>query len=203
MPDAPLFICGAPRSGTSLTALAFEACGIWAGKTTRLGENTAIKNKVLKPMLRAGGMDERALTSFVDVGAGPRWIRNTVLGVLEQQGYQGGPWLFKDVKLVFCWRSWAEAFPEAVWATVWRSPPDILDSFDRWDLTKPEGFDGPRIITEHHRRALRIPGPRLHPSRMIAGDVELYRAVCERMGIEWNAEAVAAVVSPENFHAAA
>lgn len=205
--ERPLLIAGCPRSGTSLTALAFQACGIWAGAVTSLGENSRIKNEVLKPALRAGGMDDIAVRSFADVTANPAAIRKGVRGVLEREGWDGGPWLFKDVKLVFCWRSWADAFPLAQWVTVWRDPEAILESFGRWGLARGLAayFDGRRIIREHHERAAQIPATKLYPDRLLNGPAcyydRDYAHVAELMGVDWAWAAVADVVDPHRYHA--
>lgn len=199
--DAPLLIAGCPRSGTSLTSHAFAACGMWRGHCNSLGENVALKQQVLKPQLRAGGMDPIAVSSFADVEADPQQLRRQVEGVLDRQGYQGGPWLFKDVKLVFVWQSWDQAFPGAQWVTVWREPEAILASFDRWGLaTSRPGFDGRRIIREHHDRARQIPGIHVYPDDLFCGDHSQYRQVCEDIGVEWDLAAVRKAVDPDRYH---
>lgn len=202
MIGAPLLIAGCPRSGTSLTSRAFMASGVWAGGVTSLAENGSLKMSVLKPILRAGGMDDLGLRSFADCDADPAWIRASVERIITAQGYKGGPWLFKDVKLVFCWRAWADAFPDATWATVWRGPEQILASFDRWAMRGRVSFDGERVVREHHSRAEQIPAMRLYPDALFDGDDSAYLAVCERVGVTWDRDAVASVVDPDRYHAA-
>lgn len=197
----PLFITGCPRSGTSLTTYAFKACGMWAGKTTTQCENHRIREHILKPMLRNGGMDPIALRSWADITEGdPDRLRSAVLQELRKQGYTGGPWLYKDVKLVFCWRVWKEAFPEAVWVTVWRSPEAIVESFGRWGLSANVEFDHERVVKEHHDRAGRIPSLDVFPDDLLKGDDSRYRFVANRLGITWDPDAVAEVVDPERYH---
>lgn len=195
----PLLITGCPRSGTSLTAAVFAATGFWEGKTTRNHENAEIKSRVVKPVLEKGGMDRAALTSFADCDASPYWIRRNVVGVLKAQGYSGGPWLFKDVKLVFQWRAWAEAFPGAQWVTVWRPPTAIVESIrERWAMTDRYDFDAEAVVREHHSRAreiareldLSVP---LFPNGLIRGDAKPYQRVAERMGVGWDPAALRAV----------
>lgn len=198
----PLFIVGAPRSGTSLTAHAFRACGVWAGHVSSLCEHVELKNEVLKPMLRAGGMDDVALRSFADVSADPELLRARVEKILLVNHYpkDGRPWMFKDVKLVFCWRSWAAAFPDAVWVYVWRQPGAVIESFGRWLMNVK--FDGPRVVEEHQSRALQIPDVRvLSPDLLMSGDSAAYEAVADAIGVPWDPAAVAGAVDPRRFHA--
>lgn len=203
----PLLIAGCPRSGTSLTAHAFRACGAWTGKTNSLCEDVRLKQEVLKPQLRAAGMDPIAVQSFADVEEwDARKLRGLVLGILRRQGWGGeGVWMFKDVKLVFAWRAWAEAFPEALWVTVWRPVEEILESFSRWPLARgTPGFDGRRVVRQHHTRARKLAeGVELHrrlePVELFRGDDAGYRDVCHVLGLEWDREAVRRVVDPSRF----
>lgn len=205
MVEPPLLITGAPRSGTSLTAHAFRACGAWVGKTTTQCENGRIREDVLKPILREGGMDELALRSFADVEGDPGEVRKRVAEILEAQGYDGGPWLYKDAKLVFCWRTWDEAFPRATWVTVWRPPTEIVASFGRWGLSKKIDFDGDRVVREHQSRARELyierPGRSFVaiPRRLIEGVEDQYRRIADEYGIPWRGGAVRDVVDPERF----
>lgn len=198
---SPLLIAGCPRSGTSLSAHAFRACGVWAGPANGNCENRPMTERVLKPLLRAGGMDDIALRSWGDVRADPVKLRITVEELLEEQGFAGGLWMYKDVKLVFCWESWAEAFPDALWVTVWREPAAIVDSFGRWGMghyiEDPE-----RVVREHHERARMIPeAMEVRPDQLLAGDATAYQAVVERLGLEWRPDEVARVVDPTRFQA--
>lgn len=197
----PLLITGCPRSGTSLTARTFAACGAWTGKTTGQCENAQIRQSVLKPMLKEGGMDRIALRSFADVEGDPKRVRDRVEEIVREQGYRGGPWLYKDVKLVFCWRTWAEAFPEATWVTVWRPPKTILESFGRWGMSDRYRFDGERVIREHHDRARKIEGAiPVFPDHLIQGDHSEYREVCRAAGISWDEKAMRRAVNPDRYH---
>lgn len=201
----PLFICGAPRSGTSLTAHAFRACGAWAGATTSLCEHGRLKQEVLKPILSANGMDPLAMRSFTDCEADAEELRADVVAILKRSGYRYGPWLFKDPKLVFCWRPWARAFPEAAWVTVWRDVDEIVASFGRWGYFQNLNLDARSVIAEHHRRAedLRreVAGCRsLYPADLVRGRDVAYREVAADVGVKWDEAAVAEAVDPDRFH---
>lgn len=200
----PVFICGAPRSGTTLTAKALVACGVWAGHVTSLCEHVELKRDVLKPALRRGGMDEKAMRSFATVrrGTDPDEIRSTAAGILQTDRWQGGPWLFKDPKLVFCWELWAKAFPDALWITVWREPAAVADSFGRWVYTNQPWREhgAERVIWEHQSRAAQIPGVKVYPDRLLNGRPGRYELVCAALGLKWDPAAVAQVVDPKKYH---
>lgn len=146
-------------------------------------------------------MDDLALRSWADVEGDPVKIRAGVEEILERQRYSGGPWLFKDVKLVFCWETWAEAFPDATWVTVWRDPDMIVESFRRWGLAKRVSFDHRRVVAEHHSRARGIPAIEVRPDDLFRGEVSQYRKAAEEVGLEWDMEKVKRVIDPEMFHA--
>lgn len=199
--EPPLLITGCPRSGTSLTAHAFRACGMWTGGTTTQCENSRIRQEVLKPMLHDGGMDRLALRTFADVEGDPDQLRQDVEAILNRQAYTGGPWLYKDAKLVFCWRTWAEAFPDATWVTVWRPPQQILESFGRWGMGDKIRFDGEEVIQEHHDRARAITDALpVFPDHLLEGDASSYQAAARAHGIEWSRYQVSRVVDPDRYH---
>lgn len=200
----PLFICGAPRSGTSLTAHAFRACGVWAGATTTLCEHGRLKQEVLKPILSANDMDPLAMRSFTDCDSDADELRDDVIAVLKRSGYRYGPWLFKDPKLVFCWRPWARAFPNAVWVTVWRDVDEIVASFGRWGYFQNLNLDAWGVIAEHHRRVETLQRNvehcfPLYPVDLIQGRTSEYQRVAEEMGIAWDEAKVASVIDPDKF----
>lgn len=196
----PLLITGCPRSGTSLTASIYRALGCWVGDVTSQTENTAIRERILKPILRDGGMDDLALRRFANVEASPDLIRENVRDVLRAQGYEDGPWLYKDVKLVFCWRSWAEAFPGATWAVVWRPPKQIEASMARWQLAGRVEFNPWDVIDAHHERARKIEGAHaVFPEHFIYGDDSEYRNVALDYGVPWIPDIARRQIDPERF----
>lgn len=203
--NEPIFITGCPRSGTSLTARVFEACGAWAGHTTSQCENRALRETLLKPMLGRAGMDKLGLASWVDVDpddVDAESLRERILGIVFNQGYSGGPWLYKDAKLVFAWRAWAAAFPRAIWVTVWRPREAILDSFDRWPMSRQHDFIGERVVDEHHDRARKIEGALpVFPDRLLRDrDDEAYRVVAAAAGLRWDLDAAMDAIDPSMYH---
>jgi len=134
----PIIITGCARSGTSLTAGIIHLSGIWGGKV--LGptpanpkgqfENREIIDKVEKVYLSSIGMDPRGqdpIPSFTDLAIDYD-RRKKVLDIIKGQGYQGGPWYFKDAKAILSWPIWNHAFPQAKWVIVLRAPSKIAES---------------------------------------------------------------------------
>ena len=199
--EPPLLITGCPRSGTSLTAEVFRRLGCWVGNVTSQTENRAIRAGILKPILRENGMDDLALRSFTDAEEGdPKMLRRGVERTLREQGYEGGPWLYKDCKLVFCWRLWVRAFPEATWATVWRTPAGIRSSMERWGLANRVDFDPDEVIREHHERARKIKRAwSVFPAHLRDGDPAEYRRVAWAYGLKWRERVALETVDPERF----
>lgn len=195
----PILVTGAPRSGTSLTTEVLRACGAWVGDVNRLCENTAVRERVTKQPFRDAGLDPLAQSSFGDVEPDPAWVRREVVGILRDQRYPGGPWAYKDAKLVFQWRAWQQAFPSALWVAVWRDPEDVAASHRRWGLHLRSGGDADRVVKEHQARLADIPALHVWPDRLVRGDTSEMEDVVEALGLGWDREAVRDVVEPERW----
>lgn len=197
----PLLITGCPRSGTSLTAKVFSSLGCWPGNVSSQTENTEIRERVLKPMLEEAGMDKLALRSFADADGDPEHLRREVEEITRAQGLDPDePWLYKDCKLVFCWETWAEAFPDATWVTVWRSPGKIIASMTRWGLADRVDFTPGTVIREHHDRAREIPDAvPVFPRHFIEGDESEYRVAALEYGIPWVGDIARRQIHPDRF----
>lgn len=136
--DRPLFILGAPRSGTSMTARIFAEHGFWFGNTVQgtsenkhgFFENRALRESYIKGILKWAGHDPAGVTSLPDLDHLPLYphLRYQVRRVLAKEGYRNGPWALKDPKLSLIWPIFAEAFPEATWLIVHRDPAKVVQS---------------------------------------------------------------------------
>lgn len=184
--DPPILVTGAPRSGTSLSTQIIAASGAWVGHAPGLWENQAIREMVVKPLLRDAGVDPLGLHSWDDISPDPLAIREQVVRLIRLQGYEGGPWVYKEAKVVFMWRAWAEAFPRARWVTIWRDPEDVADSLLRWRFSARKITDPRPIVEQYHSRARQIPSSRVHPARLIEGDAQEFRELILRLGLSWD-----------------
>lgn len=127
MNSEPIVILGSPRSGTSLVASIFAAHGVWAG-TSREADQANPHGYFENIMLT----EYRA---FVNYGEGME--RDSVLQLIEADGYRGGPWLVKHSP--FSWRAWRNFEPRYV--TVRRPQRTSVQSRIRcghWDMTDAE-----------------------------------------------------------------
>ncbi|MHC5035113.1 MAG: sulfotransferase [Planctomycetota bacterium] len=135
--EPPILVVGVPRSGTSVIAGTLAACGVWTGHTIAGSppnpkgwfENPEIKNRTNKAMLAEAGYDPLGQDPLPPEALdGPL---PDISDILESQGYQGGPWLFKDPKTLLCWRAWDRAFPRATWVLAVRRVPEIYASWQK------------------------------------------------------------------------
>ncbi len=135
----PVLVTGVPRSGTSLTMGLLQRCGLWLGKTVPGGasnpdgffENTAIREGIVKPLLKDLGCDPLGVKTLPTLA--PKYVlpdlRERVTESIEAEGYSGArPWGYKDAKMALVWNIWAEAFPDATWVIVSRNVDDVVRS---------------------------------------------------------------------------
>lgn len=137
---SPILIAGPPRSGTTMLAGLFYIHGVWIGQArvtsypetnSLLGtENTAIK-KYLKSL-----MDYVNWTvPLPDVDPLPEF-GPTILNLIDADG----PWLVKTANILFTWRAWNEAWPDALWIFPERSLESIAASAKRHPAMKRRGL---------------------------------------------------------------
>ncbi len=139
-----IFICGAARSGTSLTTKILQAHGLYLGSTEQVNElyeHVGIRQTVLKPMLTKVGADP--------LGQGPlpnmaKFKPDPHLRRIVESHYAVGReilWGYKDAKLSLTWPMWHAAFPEAKWIIVRRETDAIIDSCLRTHFMRRYGTD--------------------------------------------------------------
>lgn len=110
-------ITGAARSGTTLTAKVFEACGAdFGGHTTGLMEDKSFR-KITNGCLRSHGYDP--------LGQGP--IPNHSLDCPELKNLPNLE-IAKQAKAVFIWKDLHKHHPDAKWVIVRRDKEKIIDS---------------------------------------------------------------------------
>lgn len=219
MSDAPIFITGLPRSGTSLVASCFALCGAWVGETdgpspyNQKGncENRKLREGLLKPYLSLQLADPQGQHPLPPVNQaallpGPVW-RDKVLNVIKRQGYRGGIWAYKDAKLALCWKQWQAAFPEARWIVVRRDAEAITDSAlaaepiaRRWQFDRNKV----RMWVEAYHKHLTVGQEAdtyyIWPQQLLDGDyLTLHRAI-EACGLEWRQNIIKRHISLELWH---
>lgn len=221
MTDAPIFITGLPRSGTSLVAGCIALSGAWVGDTfgpdayNKKGtfENIALREKLLKPYLTLMPADPLGIHPLpprhvAPMFAGKMW-REKVLAALARQGYRGGAWVYKDAKLALCYRQWVDAFPEARWIIVRRERDQIIDSvLGAEPMARRLCFDRSRVEQWHDAYVPHLDFQALdvwvvQPQDFIKGDFEYLEKMMHEYGLRWQPDIIQRHISRELWHGSA
>jgi len=228
LPD-PILITGAARSGTSMVAGAINLCGAFGGNMAgptgynRKGmfENTRIRNQIVKPYLRRLGLDPLGQYPLPNVNnlVIPTDWRDRVERVMLQEGYKGGPWMYKGAKMCLMWPVWNYAFPSAKWIIVRRRTGDIVNScvktkfmraFSNEQFRKAVGASDEKEgwiwwVRQHEKRFVEMIQVGLNckvvwPERMVCGDYRQMMETIDWLGLEWNSE-VLSFIDPKLWKA--
>lgn len=116
-----------------------HASGAWVGHTVGphprnpkgFFENEDIRELIVKPVLEAAGVDPLGVDPLPSIAIDyedAKDMRIAVNRLIANQGYAGGPWAYKDAKLLLQWRAWHAAYPDATWVVCRRDPADIIQS---------------------------------------------------------------------------
>ncbi len=222
MIDSPIFIAGAPRSGTSLTAGLIKLSGAWFGATGegRPGnpkgffENVKLKSE-LKKVLGNLHVDKRGLQPLPSATrrdlALPPSFRSSVYQTLGRCGYHRGspkPWAFKDPKLTLTWPEWNYIFPGARWILVRRDPETIIRSCRRSSgiFGKIQGWE--KVIEGYikHLEQIKLkPGlwwREVWPATLVANPVarSSFRSLIEELGLQWHPKEIDKFIEPSYWH---
>jgi len=134
MEQAPIFVTGIPRSGTTMIAKVINHCNVFAGEgaTTKkcMFENININRKLVRPYMERMGTDPRGqypLPKTEDLSIPMDW-RKRVENLIIADGYIEGPWMYKDTKMGLIWPVWNRSFPNAKWIIVRRRTGDVIQS---------------------------------------------------------------------------
>ncbi len=226
----PILITGIPRSGTSMFAGAINISGAFAGDITRqnsghtnknaMYENVKIRNNIVKPYLKSLGYDPKGQYPIPeDLSKLPfdHDLRHKVEQIMIDDGYEGGPWMYKGAKMTLMWTLWAHAFPDAKWVIVRRRTGDIINSCFKTSFMnafrnklnqESVGVTNQREgwlwwVHQHEKRFVEMKqafGDRVKfvwPEKMLYGDYkELYDTI-EWLGLEWKPKEVHDFISPK------
>lgn len=200
----PIFITGCPRSGTSVTAGIFHACGAFGGTMQTRGRHGRYSNyeSVHFHNFLNGNRSCRPFRA--------RGFRKHAEESLRKDGWDGKTrWFFKHHQLLFCWEDVREAYPEATWILVRRNPLAIAYScietaymVKKWDISTKLGWL--LWVEEHekHRReiAKNCYAIEVWPSEFIClGNFGPVREAVERCGLGWNEAIVKQTVEPNRW----
>jgi len=122
-----IFITGAARSGTSLTAGILSEHGLRLGDVNPLNENTAIRDGVVKKYLKSIGCDPMGQKSFPDPATmpdDPKWRDKVIKAHKDTKE----PWGYKCAKLCYMFPLWVEHLSDAKYILVRRDKSRIINS---------------------------------------------------------------------------
>ena len=214
---APILITGCARSGTSMVAGIINMRGAFGGKMSGpnmnnakgMFENARIRNEIIKPYLTSIGADKMGQYPLPDIEnmVIPTWWQRKVETIIQEEGYEDGPWMYKGAKMCLHWPIWNYAFPDAKWIIVRRKPSDIINSclrtgfmsaFTRQGNQRAVGASNAREgwlwwIHEHEKRFIEMIQEGLNckviwPERMVEGNYQQINEMLEWLGLEWDSE---------------
>lgn len=185
-------------------------------------ENAKIRNTIIKPYLRSIGMDPRGQFPLPDIHSLPYLanLKQRVEEIIKEEGYKGGPWMYKGAKITLTWPIWYKAFPKAKWVVVRRRNEEIIDSCRKTGFMN--SYSRPRVlktigvntevegwqwwIDQHIKRFIEMmeAGIRYYtvwPEKMVDGDYSEMKNVVEGLDLEWNEKQVREFIEPKLWKA--
>jgi hypothetical protein len=218
--DAPVFVTGLPRSGTSMVAGLLGLSGLWLGHTVPGGpenirgffENVILRERVQKEILRQGRFDPLGVRQLPP----PAWhpliksLRAVVAAALAAQQYDGRQtWGFKDAKLTLTWRVWREHFPRARWVVVRRSSDEIVASCLRTSFMKQHSDDPAfwrQFVADYLERLEALQravgwGRTIEAGDVAAGRFDALERLVGELGLAWHPEVLRAFIAPAHWNA--
>lgn len=212
--DNPIFITGAARSGTSMTAGIIELCGAFGGKTSGptkynkkgMFENAEVRNKIVKPYLKevlhVDPMGQKPLPDVKKLSPMLQ-LRIRMETLMAWQGYDQGPWYYKGAKLCLIWPEWHRAFPEAKWLIVRREDRDVVRSCMLTGFMRAykdeagwqEWLDTHKTRFEEMKKA-GLDVQEVWPTKFVEGNFEEIEQVVKNLGLEWKSKKVFDFITP-------
>ncbi len=223
MPDfftKPIFVLGLPRSGTSMVAGAFAACGAWTGTTVPGGgpenpkgffEHYVIREQVTKAILTQLGCDPLGVRKLppVDLRGDIPTLSSVLKGIIEKDGYQfDKPWLYKDAKLTLLWPIFKNAFPSAHWIIVKRDEEGFINSCLRTHFMNQHSQKRKfwKQFAKQYRlrlKTLKLSGANtfeVSTPDIINGKLSGLKHVINEAGLSCDEQALADFISPSYWH---
>lgn len=210
-------VTGVPRSGTSLTAGVIHVCGAWGGemfagnKDNPKGffENKELRQNVVKPYLRENGWDEYGQNPLPPRIVDPEidWYE-TVMDVIEDQGYFDGQWFYKCAKAILMWQVWEAAFPDMLWVIVRRPAMNVARSCLKTRFMRAYNTQEDWLLYayEHEARFTLLKEAtkgrvfEVWPGEFVEGNTHAFISMIEHVGLTWNAEGAEGLVIKEAWH---
>lgn len=213
--DKPVFITGAPRSGTSIVAGILSSHNIWSGNTQQADknnkkgyfENLQLRNNIIKPILHQMGGDMLGVSNLPPIERAqpiPN-LKSITLDIISSQGYlMNSLWLLKEPKLTLVWPTFHAAFPDATWVIVKRNKEDIVRSCLKTDFMSQHSQDHEywiNFVNEYEDRLQQLSetahSVEIWPSRLINNNLSELELIAEKLGFEVNHDLVSEFIQQE------
>lgn len=185
--ERPIVVACIGRSGSSLLTGVLKSHGAWTGRC--LGPDERRNPRGYFENVRVKKEAERRVPRprIADVHAPLDGWRDFVLGVLDEEGYAGGPWVMKH--FVGFWKSWETLDP--IWLLPRRDTEDILRSVRRAGFWKWASDARLREIFDRHQRELDFirnerGGVEVFSDQVIAGDRSSLRRAVTHAGLDYD-----------------
>lgn len=207
----PILVTGIERSGSSLIAGVLNICGAFGGVMDRYCENLRIMDNVMIPYLldiKADGSGQYPLPNVNRMPIPVDWAQR-VFDCIKEDGYKGGPWMYKGFRICQTWPVWHYAFPNAKWVVVRRRTGDIIHSCSKTEWMK--AFRSPFVqksvgvtnerdgwlhwVHWHEARFVEMITEGLNvkviwPEKTVYGDYSEMMETIEWLGLRWTSEAL-------------
>lgn len=192
------FITGAGRSGTTLTARIFEACGGNLGDSSGLAEHNGFK-RLIKGLLKDNYLDP--------LGQHPLGDPETLTypdDWYERAEKVRDADVIKEAKFLLTWPVWVENYPDVNWVIVRRNRDRIAESCERTYFMKlaPDWYAWADFyiaqidrLKEHCKHYAEV-----WPQDALDGEYGDMRTAVQFCGLTWNQEAVERIIRPDRWH---
>lgn len=218
--NAPIFVLGLPRSGTSLLAGILKICGAWLGNTVPGGgvenpkgffENIYLREQVNKKILNRLDVDPLGVQKLPSLESLPpvHGLKEVIRTGLEENGYDHlHPWLFKDAKLTLLWPVYLEAFPNAHWIIVRRETEHIIASCLNTSFMKKQSSDYQFWVNWANEYLTRLETLKqtqcswseIWSPKIINGELDELAILVEQLGLHWQPKIAQQFINPDYWH---
>lgn len=213
--DKPILVTGCARSGTSLVAGIIDKCGAFGGETTPplphnpkgQFENDTLRG-LLKEWISLQGYDKMGQKPLPVTNKLESWpvFKSHIEYVFKEQGYEGGPWYYKEAKLCLVWPMLHKNFPNAKWVFVRRPCESIVKSCLKTSfMRKRNSWKEWVEWVSHHLKCLdEMKGAGLDvteiwSNKIVKGDFSEIKPFINRSGLKWDEDIVKDFVEPKYY----
>lgn len=196
--NAPIFVTGIERSGSSIVAKIISMCGAYAGNVNSMQENIDIKKLMDWYYKEKLGISEKGQIPLPKTSRLPDVsdLSISISNLLDKQGYnRSKPWLFKSSRIAQTWPIWNRTYPNAKYIIVRRRTGDIIQSCMKTGFMTAYDtqvgwlgwiHDHEKLFVEMIEKGCNC--KIIWPERMATGDFAQMQETIEWLNLSWNLE---------------